>query len=88
MSWEQRYCPNRACTDMHWMVRKSSFYTDVWWVAQDSEGAPVTIAGSTPACPRCGATLCTRFELEGGFGHSQGPETGPLFDFVRSLAYS
>jgi len=86
MNWEQRFCPNRFCTDRTWVVRSIPTACDVWWVAAHEDEYPFTIAATVPVCPDCGTTLLTMVELEGALDRHQGAEVGPVFDFVRSLA--
>ena len=86
MNWEQRFCPNRFCTDRAWVVRSIPTACDVWWVAAHEDEYPFTIAATVPVCPDCGTTLLTMVELEGALDRHQGAEVGPVFDFVRSLA--
>jgi hypothetical protein len=85
MNWEQRYCPNRSCTDRNWMVQRNSTMCDVWWVAANEDEYPFTIAATYPVCPECGTTLPTLGELDSGLDRQTGADVGPIFDFVRSL---
>jgi hypothetical protein len=86
MNWEQWLCPDPLCTDRTWMVRRDFATCDVWSVARHKEDLPFTIAATAPVCPLCGTALLTLIELEGGLERRVGVETGPVFDFVRSLS--
>ncbi|MFO7169383.1 MAG: hypothetical protein DIU80_015265 [Chloroflexota bacterium] len=84
MEWEHRICPDRACSAV-WFVASDSRGYDVWYVAREAGAQPTVVAASGPVCPICGEELVTILELEGGLGPSGLPESGPLFDYARTL---
>jgi hypothetical protein len=84
MEWEHRICPERVCNSV-WYVASDRRGYKVWYVAQQAGGCPTVVAAPDPVCPACGGTLVTLLELEGGFGACELPETGPVFDYVRTL---
>jgi hypothetical protein len=86
MRWEQWFCPNQDCAGWEWMVQRDPATRDVWWVAADVEETPFMVAATDPVCPSCGATLYGMIETSGGRAEPAVAETGPVFDFVRSLA--
>jgi hypothetical protein len=86
MNWEQWFCPDSSCNEAAWMVQRDPATCEVWWVAAQVDVRPFTIAAIDPVCPRCGTTLLTRVELEGGRDRQVSAEVGPVFDFVRSLS--
>lgn len=87
MDWEQLFCPNRHCSADAWMVRQGGSARDLWWVANEPDSSPYTVAATVPVCPRCGDTLLAMLELEGGLGGGAILEEGPMFAFVRTLAW-
>ena len=86
MNWEQRFCLNPFCIDAAWVVQRDPTTRDIWRVAAYIGDCPITLAARAPVCPRCGTTLLTEVELEGGLERHLGTEGGPIFDFVRSLS--
>jgi hypothetical protein len=85
MNDEQQICPNRACNSGAWLVERVEGYPDLWAVTHAANEGCWMVAAADPVCPRCGVTLVTLLELEGGLGASDVLEIGPIFDFVRSL---
>jgi hypothetical protein len=84
MDWEQRFCPNEGCSIDFWLAQPSSDGRDLWRLVDRFGSGAFTIAAVDPVCPRCGTTLCLTVELTQRFGDST-LESGPLFEFVRSL---
>ncbi|HWQ11628.1 MAG TPA: hypothetical protein VNL77_02445 [Roseiflexaceae bacterium] len=84
MEWEYRLCPERACDEV-WYVASDGRGYHVWYVAREPEACPTVVAAMDPVCPKCGTTLVTVLELEGGYGHLETLEVGKVFDYVRSL---
>jgi len=84
MNWEQHSCPNPLCTDETWMVQRDPTTCEVRSVTAQVDIRPFTIAATDPICPRCGTTLLTRIELEGGHDWPLGVEVEPVSDLVHS----
>lgn len=82
---ERRFCPDRACNSGAWLVQRIEQAGDYWVVMSASEDGSWLVAATDPVCPRCGATLATLLDLDGGLGESDFVEIGPIFDFARSL---
>jgi ribosomal protein S27AE len=82
---QRRVCPERWCGRGAWLVRRDARLPDVWQLTHAADGGAWSVAGSAPACPRCGSTLLTTLELEGGFGESDIVQPGPLLDWLRTL---
>ena len=86
MTWEQQFCPNPLCTDEAWMVQRDPTRCDVWSVAAHVDECPFIVAATVPICPRCGTTLLTLIELEGGHDWPLGVEVGAVSDLMHSLS--
>jgi hypothetical protein len=83
MEWEHRICPDRRCGGA-WYILPELSCRDVWYVARTPQDHAWVVAAADAVCPRCGATLVTLLELEGGLC-GEVLEPGPVLEFVRSL---
>ena len=77
MNWEPWSCTNSDCHAATWLAQRSDAQLDLWWVAQDSDHRPFSVAASAPICPRCGTTLESAYTLE--------RDMRPALQFVPSL---
>jgi hypothetical protein len=68
-----------------WLVSQAQAQEALWIVSTNGADHMQVVAAESPVCPRCGTDLLTVVEREGGIGGDIGAETGPLFDFARSL---
>jgi hypothetical protein len=84
MDWERWFCPNQRCFVEFWMVQQASHNRELWLMTDRFGGGSFTVAAEDPVCPRCGETLCMTVEIA---QRSDGDllETGPMYEFVRSL---
>jgi hypothetical protein len=64
MNWEPWSCTDNDCRAATWLARRSADQHDLWWVAEDSDDRPFSIAAPAPICPRCGTTLEAVYTLE------------------------
>jgi hypothetical protein len=85
MDEQHLVCPERSCGTGTLLVQRDARLPDVWHLTHATEGGAWTVAATDPVCPRCGMTLLTFLELEGGFGGSAILQPGPLLDWLRTL---
>jgi hypothetical protein len=81
----RRVCLERWCGSGAWLVQRDVRLPGIWQVTHATEGGAWIVAATDPVCPRCGTTLRTTLELEGGFGGSDIAQPGPLLDWLRRL---
>jgi hypothetical protein len=53
-------CPNPLCSAGAWNVQLLSDCDSLWRVSNETGGGSWLLAGATPACPACGASLPIR----------------------------
>lgn len=82
---QRRFCPERWCRSGAWLVQRAARLPDVWQVSHATDGGTWTIAAVVPVCPRCGATLRTSLELDGGLGGDDVLQPGAVLDWLRTL---
>ena len=85
MDWERWFCPNQNCSVEFWMVQQSLDNRELWSITDRFGGGSFTVAGVDPVCPRCGTTLAMTVEIAQRPGAGELLETGPMYEFVRSL---
>lgn len=82
---QHRACPERWCGSGAWLVERAAQMPDVWQVTHATDGGAWTVAATEPICPRCGTTLVTTLELEGGRGGDAILQPGKLLDWLLTL---
>ncbi len=85
LDWQRRFCQNRACDAWVWLVCQAPCQDALWVISENGNDYMQVVAAVSPVCPACGTELLTSCRARGRVGESSGAETGPLFDFVRSL---
>jgi hypothetical protein len=85
MDWERWFCPNQYCSVEFWMVQQSLHNRELWSITDRFGGGSFTVAAVDPVCPYCGETLCMTVEIAQRSSGDEVLETGPMYEFVRSL---
>ena len=85
MEEQHRVCPERWCGSGAWLVQRAMHLHDVRQVTHAENGGCWTMAATDPVCPRCGTTLVTILELDGGLVASDIVEPGKLPDWLLTL---
>jgi hypothetical protein len=78
-------CPERWCASGAWQVQRAAQLSDVWQLTHATDGGAWTVAAAKPVCPRCGTTLVTTLDLEGGRGGGEFIQPGKLLDWLLTL---
>jgi hypothetical protein len=77
------FCPERWCGSGAWLVRRDTHVQGLWEMTHPVQGGTCTVAATDPVCPRCGATLTTIMELDGGLGLGNVFQSSGLLDGIR-----
>jgi ribosomal protein S27AE len=82
---QHRFCPARWCASGAWLVQRDAHLPHLWQITEAVGGGAWTVAATEPVCPRCGTTLCTTLELDGGFGGDDILQPGRMLNWPHTL---
>jgi ribosomal protein S27AE len=85
MEEQHHICPAAWCGSGAWLAQPTAAMPGVWQLTHASDGGAWTVAAPNPVCPRCGTTLITILELEGGLGEDDILKPSKLLDWVLTL---
>ena len=85
---EHYLCPDRACSGGTWVLEQQNALHNLWLLVNVSDQSIWLLAADEPVCPRCGTSLVTPLELEGGYTSSEVLENGPMLCWMQTLRWS